>query len=436
MQTVVGVSETLRVRISSSAVALVGEVGCARVSVERVVGLSGVSQETFYTCFEDLDECLLAAFEDALGRLAAVVVAAYEHEHEWPAKVRAALAALLAFVEDEPAVSTFVFVGALGAGPRVLARRMEALARLKIAFERGLDEAGTVDGREVGEFSPLSAEGAVNAVLGILHTRLLEGSPLARRPLSELAGPLSAMIVLPYVGHVAAGRELASARSQLRSGSKVRSGGGARKSRRARLTAKQRALIAELKDGPLTVRELADATRMSNQTVRDTAKGLEAREKVVRTERDGKIAYELPSKGGAAAGPAAVAGSSTSNGAGSSNGAGASTSNGAAASNGHDRSDAAKGLLHGFDPPISECGFKVLAAIGELNARGSSPSNREIREATEIKDSAEVSKLLKQLARLGLVESTATTGRHTYAWRLTAMGTELLRELEGQPVGA
>jgi Mn-dependent DtxR family transcriptional regulator len=111
------------------------------------------------------------------------------------------------------------------------------------------------------------------------------------------------------------------------------------------------------------------------------------------------------------------------------------SSNGVAASNGHDRAERAKGLLQGVDPPISEREFNVLVAIGELNARGSGSSNHAIRDATEIKDQAEVSKLLKQLARRGLVESTAT-GIQTYGWRLTTKGTELLRELEGQTVGA
>ena len=318
-------SDTLRTRMLSSAVTLIGEVGYARITVDRVVRLSGSSEETFYKCFADLDDCLLAAFEDALRRIAAVVVPAYEAERGWPAKVRAAVAALLAILDDEPAMSMFVFVGALGAGPKVLACRMEALERLKLAFEHGIDEG--VDGRAIAESSPLSAEGAVNAVLGILHTRLLEGSPLARRPLSELAGPLTAMIVLPYVGHAAASTSASNGAD--RAASKVRRKAGARKRKRGRLTAKQRELVAALQDGPLTVRELVDATGMSDQTVRDTAKGLEARERVVKTERDGKIAYELPSKGRAAAGRKVAAGSSTSNGAASSNGVGVSTSNGA-----------------------------------------------------------------------------------------------------------
>jgi AcrR family transcriptional regulator/DNA-binding MarR family transcriptional regulator len=331
----------LRARVLSVAVALVGEVGYARMSVERVVGLSGVSQETFYKCFADLDDCLLEAFEDALGRIAAVLVPAYEREREWPAKVRAAVAALLTFMEHEPTVSTFVFVGALGAGPKVLACRMQALERLKLAFEQGIDEAGMMAGGEVGESSPLSAEGAVNGVLGILHTRLLEGSPLARRPLSELAGPLTAMIVLPYVG-------------------------------------------------------------ASNGVGSSTSNGA-----------------------GISSGAGVLAAISASGGAGISNGARAFT-------NGHDRSGRATGILQGVEVRVSERAFRVLAVIDELGARGSSPSSREIRDAAEINDSAQVSKLMKRLAHLGLVENIGAAAREgkPYAWRLTVKGTELLRELE------
>ena len=446
MRSDVGVSETLWARILTVAVALVGEVGYARMTVERVVGLAGISRETFHKCFENVDDCLLQAFEDTVERIVAVVVPAYQRDLEWSAKVRAAVTALLAILDDEPTMSMFVFVGALGAGPKVLACRMQALARLKIAFEHGIDEAGMVDATALGEYSPLSAEGAVNGALGILHTRLLEGSPLARRPLSELAGPLTAMIVLPFLGHAVVAREVSAGRTSSsnatgapratnasngadRPASKVRARAGARKRKGRRLSAKQRKLVAALKDGPRTVRELVDATGLSDQTARNSLNGLEARDKVVKTERDGKIAYELPAKGGAAARPKAAAGSAASN------GAGRSSSNGAAASNGHDRSAPTKAMLQGLNLPISERELGVLAAIGELNARGSSPSNHAIRDATELEDPAEVSKLLKQLARRGLVQSTAT-GRQTYAWRLTTKGTELLRKLEGQAVGA
>jgi AcrR family transcriptional regulator/DNA-binding MarR family transcriptional regulator len=438
-----GVSEVLRARILSVAVALVGEVGYARMTVERVARLSGSSQETFHKYFEDLDDCLLAAFENAIGRIAAVVAPVYEREDEWPAKVRAALTALLAMIEDEPAMSTFVFVGALGAGPKVLACRMEALERLKVAFEHGIDEAGRVDGNgidgmgrvdvsEIGESSPLSAEGAVNGVLGILHTRLLEGSPLARRPLSELAGPLTAMVVLPYVGQVAAGSSTSNGAGKSngagalaattafngarRPGATLRPTVRPGRRTRARLSPNQRAILAALEHGAHTVREFVDVTGMTDQTVRNSVNGLEAREIVLKIKRRNRLAYVLPS-----------------------NGAGSTSSNGAAASsNGHGRSGRAKRMLLGSGTRVSERAFRVLAVIDECNGRGSSPSSREIRDAAEITDSAQASKLLKHLTRLGLVENTGAarlTGK-PYAWRLTTKGTELLHELEEKTAGA
>jgi AcrR family transcriptional regulator/DNA-binding MarR family transcriptional regulator len=466
-------SQTLRARVLSVAVALVGEVGYARMTVKRVARVSGISQQTFYECFEDLDDCLLAAFEDALSRVAAVVIPAYEAEREWPAKVRAAVAALLAAMEDEPALGTFLFVGALGAGPKVLACRMQALERLKIAFEDGIDEAGGVAGSVVAECSPLSAEGTVNGVLGILHTRLLAGSPLARRPLGELAGPLTAMIVLPYAGRATAWKQLPTRPAQRRPSSRALPKAGPRKAKRRRLTAKQRAILKALKDGPLTVRELVDATGMSEQTVRNVLRCLVEGEKVMKTNRDDRVAYDLPSKGDARAGQrdgAAAsdldagsspspeisrvataagaasngAGSATSNGtgapaaAGASNGAAGPSSNGTATSNGHHRSVPTMAELRALDTPLSKRELGVLGAIGELNAQGSSPSNREIGNATQIYDPTQLSKLIQRLARRGLVEHTGAarlTGK-PYAWRLTPQGTEMLHELEGQTVGA
>jgi AcrR family transcriptional regulator len=458
-------SQTLRARVLSVAVALVGEVGYARMTVKRVAALSGISQDTFHECFEDLDDCLLAAFEDALQRMAGVVLPAYQREREWPAKIRAAVAALLAAMEDEPALSTFVFVGALGAGPKVLACRLQALERLKIAFEDGIDDAGGVTGSVVAECSPLSAEGTVNGALGILHTRLLAGSPLARRPLGELVGPLTAMIVLPYAGRATAWKQLPTRPSQRRPSSRALPKAGPRQAKRRRLTAKQRAILKALRDGPLTVRELVDATGLSDQTARQSLNRLEARERIVKTERDGKIAYELPSKGGAtaqrdatagseeaggsspspeisrvptAAGAASNgAGSATSNGATASNGAAGPRSNGTATSNGHHRSVPTMAELRALDTPLSKRELGVLGAIGELNAQGSSPSNREIGNATQIYDPTQLSKLIQRLARRGLVEHTGAarlTGK-PYAWRLTPQGTEMLRELEGQTVG-
>ena len=348
------VSVLQRARILSAAVALAGEVEHGRMSVRHVARRARVSQLMFHEYFDDLEECLLAAFEDALGRIAAVVVGAYEREDDWPEKVRAAVTGLLAFVEHEPAVGTFVFVGALRAGPKVLARRMEAVEQVMSAFEDGIDEAGGVDETEVNECSPLTAEGAVNGVVGILHTRILEGSTSL---LGELLNPLTAMIVVGYLGRAAAANELSRPAPDL--------------------------------------------------------------------PRSPEMLWMLGAAG-------------ASNGAGAFNGAGApgglavTRSDTDGASNG--RSGLANGVVDGAEIRVGFRALRVLEVIAELNGRGSFPSNREIADAAGIKDQGQVSRLLKRLAELGLIENTGGGWGEPSAWRLTVRGEELKAAIGREPV--
>ena len=107
------------------------------MTVRRVSDRAGVSNKTFYDLFSDREDCFLAAFELAVERLAGRVLPAWESEREWTARVRAALGALLGVLDDEPALRTLVFVEALGAGPRVLARRAEVLERVAAAIDEG-----------------------------------------------------------------------------------------------------------------------------------------------------------------------------------------------------------------------------------------------------------------------------------------------------------
>jgi DNA-binding MarR family transcriptional regulator len=126
---------------------------------------------------------------------------------------------LLGFLDGEPALRRLVFVEALGAGPRVLARRVEVLGVLQGAVDEG--RAGMKAGREL---PALTAEGVVGAALGVIHTRLLEQRP---GPLGGLLGELMAAIVLPYRGPAAAARELARPAPELVAGLAVRARFGA-----------------------------------------------------------------------------------------------------------------------------------------------------------------------------------------------------------------
>jgi AcrR family transcriptional regulator len=194
------VDEIQRARVLSALVEVVAEHGVGAATVAHVVARAGVSRRTFYELFADRDECFLAAFDQAVALAAARALPIFAGEGRWRERIRGALLALLELLDEEPELGGLCVVHSLGAGPGALEHRARMLEALVGAVEEGRGEAR---GRGPG---PLTAEGVVGAVLAVLHTRL---ALPARAPLTDLAGPLMAMIVLPYLGSGAAERELA-----------------------------------------------------------------------------------------------------------------------------------------------------------------------------------------------------------------------------------
>jgi AcrR family transcriptional regulator len=239
------VSEIQRARILAAMTEVAAERGAGNVTVAHVVSRSGVSRRTFYELFDDREACFLAAFDDALQRIAARVVGAYgsaTHPHSrtgphsgttnrgghpkghppsrgtgrqagWRDRIRGGLAELLEFLDEEPQVGRLCIVESLAAGPRALERRARIVADLKEALEEGRAELKATP-------PPMTAEGVVGAVSSVLHARLAEPAPRrgtgtsgsaagsGSEGFAELLGPLMGMIVLPYQGAAAAAREL------------------------------------------------------------------------------------------------------------------------------------------------------------------------------------------------------------------------------------
>lgn len=92
----------------------------------------------------------------------------------------------------------------------------------------------------------------------------------------------------------------------------------------------------------------------------------------------------------------------------------------------------AKGPPAGRELRVTYRRLRVLAAIAELAGRGSGPSNRAIADHAGIRDAGQISKLLGRLQQLGLIEKIGLRRApgEPNAWRLTARGKELHRELE------
>lgn len=178
------------------------ERGVGQVTVSDVVGRAGVSRRTFYELFSDCEDCLLAAFDQAVATVSERVLHAYRScspRARWHERNRVALEGLLAFLDDEPLMARLLIVESLAGGLALTQRRSRALAP-------AIAELGNSRASPGGAATSLTAEATVGAVLSVLYTRIVEGS---QAPLIGLANSLMSMIVLPYLGPAAARRELA-----------------------------------------------------------------------------------------------------------------------------------------------------------------------------------------------------------------------------------
>jgi AcrR family transcriptional regulator len=179
---------------------MIDELGYTRATVAHISGRARVSRRTFYDLFDNREDCLLAVIEDTVGLVAAEFAAAgLAGLASWRERVRMGLWTILCFFDREPVLARVCLVHSVQAGPRVLESREAVFALLAEA----LDEGRGAHARG-GELPALTAEGLVGAAVAILCKRLVARD---REPLSELLDPLMSMIVLPYLGSAAAGRE-------------------------------------------------------------------------------------------------------------------------------------------------------------------------------------------------------------------------------------
>jgi AcrR family transcriptional regulator len=282
----------------AAAVDAVDEVGYAGMTVAQVIGRARVSRKTFYDVFADREDCFLAAFDQALDQGRRLLVGAYAAEDSWSEGVRSALSALLAQMDEEPALTRLVVVEALAAGERVLERRAEAFAQLARAVDQGRQAPGALDPPEV------TSEGVVGALFAVLHARVLEDGDA---PLTGLLGQLMSMVVLPYLGAEAAERELtrpAPAIARTRAAKRrARRNGDPLEGLKMRLTYRTVRVLMVIAESPgASNREIAERSGIADQGQISKLLGRLARLELVENVGDGQEkgaanAWHLTSRG-------------------------------------------------------------------------------------------------------------------------------------------
>jgi DNA-binding MarR family transcriptional regulator len=329
---------------------------------------------------------------------------------------------LLRALDREPVVARLVFVEALGAGRRVLARRARALEGLAGVVDRGRENPQAPVG-----LPGLVAEGVVGATFGVVHARLLELRP---EPLIGLLGGLMAMIVLPYRGGAAAARELECRVPRVPV--RRRGGGGVlvlgpvvdyRLSVRTRLALAAVAGRPGLNNNEVSeIIGLEDKSQVSRILKRLSDQGLvedvmaQSRRQVRawRLTADGEVLLDTHRGGRALVRAQREAGR------------GGKLVSARSARRGQSRIAAVGAEPVGTGFRVTVLTHEVLAAIADLGREGSGPSNREVALAAGVKDQAQISRLLARLLDHGLLENVAGRVGRGNAWRLTGRGEELL----------
>lgn len=194
-----------RRRLLSAFAEVLAQSGLEAAGVGRVCARAGVSRRTFYDLFDDREDCFAAAFDAAIERISAVMLAACSPSGRWHERVRSGLAALLELFDEDPGLVRVCLMETLKGGPAVRRRRAHVLDLLANAVDEGrLSMRGAIGP------VPLTAESIVGGAISVVCARFLEHDRAPSEPagLSELLNPLMSMIVQPYLGRAAARREL------------------------------------------------------------------------------------------------------------------------------------------------------------------------------------------------------------------------------------
>jgi AcrR family transcriptional regulator/DNA-binding MarR family transcriptional regulator len=193
------VSEMQRARLLGAAVPVVDELGWSGVTVADIASRARVSRRTFYDLFANREDCLLAMLDNTVSRIEQDLAQANLGDVSWVERVRTGLWTILSFLDRDPVLARVCVVQSARGTQRVLEAREALLARVASVLEEGSAQSA-----RAAQTPALTAEGLVGAALAIVYKRLLVGE---RAPLTDLHGELMGMIVLPYLGSAAAGRE-------------------------------------------------------------------------------------------------------------------------------------------------------------------------------------------------------------------------------------
>ena len=99
-----------RQKILAAILAVVGEQGYERASVQAVLDRAGLYRQAFYDHFTSKEDCFAAAYEEAATAVEAQVRTAAGGGRSWEEQLRAGLGRLLELLDDDPVLGRALLV--------------------------------------------------------------------------------------------------------------------------------------------------------------------------------------------------------------------------------------------------------------------------------------------------------------------------------------
>lgn len=190
-----------RARILRSTLELAALEGYGNLTPMRIVDEAGVSIDTFFDLFEDMEACFLAALENLGDEVRATASdPALGSSDEWPAAVRRALDRLMRYFAVRPAYTQTIATGVFAMGQRTVDLRAELTCEVAATLTAGAPGPPLTD---------LAQEGIEGA---IWHTIYLQTASHGASTLPELADYLAYVVLAPFLGAEDAARIVMGAR--------------------------------------------------------------------------------------------------------------------------------------------------------------------------------------------------------------------------------
>ncbi len=183
-----------RERILQGMLKAVGTHGYERTTVQDAIAEAGVYRQAFYDSFSGKEDCYLQALDAGSAWVELAMRDAAAGATSWRANLHGALAGLLRFLDEQPAVGRALLVEVHAAGPGAVAKRTEAMGRAATMMDLAREESG--------DAAPaISAEAVVAGILAVLHSRLAANQADG---FIRLLPELMYLAVLPFFGTEAA----------------------------------------------------------------------------------------------------------------------------------------------------------------------------------------------------------------------------------------